>query len=140
MPTTSNHPPRGLRGQRGSAIVEFTLVSLMFFALVFGLVEFGRALFAYSTVSSAAREGVRYASVHGSDSKSPASKEDIRNYVLRKTVGLNYVTVGVSWQPDNKPGGTVRVQVWYTFRPVIPRLLLFKSVLMQSTSYMVVVH
>src|SRR5947199_10166701 len=105
MPATSGQHTRGLRGQRGSAIVEFTLVSLMFFALVFGLVEFGRALFAYSTVSSAAREGVRYASVHGSDSKSPASKEDIRNDVLRKTRGLNYVTAGVSWQPDNQPAG-----------------------------------
>src|SRR5437867_7369664 len=111
MPTTSNHPPRGLRGQRGSAIVEFTLVSLMFVTLLFGLVEFGRALFAYSTVSSAAREGVRYATVHGSDSEHPASADVISTYIRSKAVGLQNVGVTVTWSPNNSPGSTVSVQV-----------------------------
>src|SRR5438093_6133777 len=104
MPTTIAPHNRGVRGQRGSAIVEFTLVALLFFSLVFGLVEFGRALFAYSTIASAAREGVRYATVHGSESKQPATAEDISSYVRTKAVGLHDVVVAVTWLPANTPG------------------------------------
>ena len=103
MPTPNGQHRRGLRGQRGSAIVEFTLVSLMFFALSFGLVEFGRALFAYSTVSSAAREGVRYASVHGSESEHPANADVVSTYIRSKAVGLQNVAVDVSWLPTTPP-------------------------------------
>ena len=140
MPTTSAPHNRGLRGQRGSAIVEFTLVSLLFFSLVFGLVEFGRALFAYSTIASAAREGVRYATVHGSESKHPATADDISAYVRTKAVGLHNVVVAVMWLPTNAPGSTVRVQVRYTFTTLLPRLLAFKTIPMSSTSFMVIVH
>jgi len=140
MPTTSAPHNRGLRGQRGSAIVEFTLVALMFFTLVFGLVEFGRALFAYSTIASAAREGVRYATVHGSESKHPATADDISAYVRTKAVGLHNVVVAVMWLPTNAPGSTVRVQVRYTFTTLLPRLLAFKTIPMSSTSFMVIVH
>ena len=140
MLTASEQHNRGLRGQRGSAIVEFTLVALMFFALVFGLVEFGRALFAYSTIASAAREGVRYATVHGSESKHPATADDISAYVRTKAVGLHNVVVAVMWLPTNAPGSTVRVQVRYTFTTLLPRLLAFKTIPMSSTSFMVIVH
>ncbi len=140
MPATSGQHTRGLRGQRGSAIVEFTLVSLMFFSLVFGLVEFGRALFAYSTVSSATREGVRYASVHGSESEHPATADVVSTYIRSKAVGLQNVVVDVSWLPNNAPGSTVRVQVRYTFTSLLPRLLSFKTIPMSSTSFMVIVH
>ena len=140
MPTANVQPRRGLRGQRGSAIAEFTLVSLLFFSLVFGLVEFGRALFAYSTIASAAREGVRYATVHGSESKHPATADDISAYVRTKAVGLHNVVVAVMWLPTNAPGSTVRVQVRYTFTTLLPRLLAFKTIPMSSTSFMVIVH
>src|SRR5947208_16945864 len=137
MLTTIDPHRGGLRGQRGSAIVEFTLVALMFFTLVLGLVEFGRALFAYSTIASAAREGVRYATVHGSESKQPATAEDISSYVRTKAVGLHDVVVAVTWLPANTPGSTVRVQVRYTFTSLLPRLLAFKTIPMSRPSLMV---
>ena len=140
MPTANVQPRRGLRGQRGSAIVEFTLVALMFFTLVFGLVEFGRALFAYSTISSAAREGARYASVHGSESKQPATAADLSAYVQGKAVGLHDVAVVVGWAPNNEPGGAVKVQVYYTFKSLLPRLLAVKTIRLHSTATLVVVH
>ena len=105
-----------------------------------GLVEFGRALFAYSTIASAAREGVRYATVHGSESKHPATADDISAYVRTKAVGLHNVVVAVMWLPTNAPGSTVRVQVRYTFTTLLPRLLAFKTIPMSSTSFMVIVH
>src|SRR6059036_3295348 len=87
-----------LSRQTGSAIVEFTLVALMFFMLTFGLVEFGRAIFDYSMVSSLAREGVRWASVRGSASGHAAEATDVSTYVQGKAAGLP-VTVTTTWTP-----------------------------------------
>src|SRR2546425_5110466 len=108
---------RVLSRQSGSAIVEFTLISLMFFMLTFGLVEFGRAVFDYSMVSSLSREGVRYASVRGSASGHAATATDVSTYVQGKAVGLP-VTVTTTWTPNNNPGSTVSVQVQYNFTSV----------------------
>ena len=47
------------RSQRGAAAVEFALVVPVLLALVLGIVEFGRAYYIETTLSSAAREGVR---------------------------------------------------------------------------------
>jgi Flp pilus assembly protein TadG len=49
-----------LRGRdRGAAAVEFALVLPLLVALVFGITEFGRAYFVQTTLSGAARDGVR---------------------------------------------------------------------------------
>ena len=55
---------RGNR-RRGQALAEFALVVPLFLILVFGIVDFARGIFAYSVLSNAAREGARYAMVHG---------------------------------------------------------------------------
>lgn len=44
----------------GTSAVEFALVSALFFTLLFGIVEFGRAVWLYQSVSAASREGTRY--------------------------------------------------------------------------------
>ncbi|MGI9042492.1 MAG: TadE/TadG family type IV pilus assembly protein [Gemmatimonadaceae bacterium] len=55
-----------LRDETGASMVEFALVAtIVFFPLVFGVVELGRQVFAKTTVTAAAREGVRFAIVHG---------------------------------------------------------------------------
>jgi Flp pilus assembly protein TadG len=52
--------------ERGSALVEFALVLTVLFTLIFGIMDFSRAMFAYHWVSYATHEATRYASVHGS--------------------------------------------------------------------------
>jgi len=130
-----------LRGQTGSAIVEFTLVALMFFMLSLGLAEFGRAIFDYSIVSSLAREGVRYAAVRGSASGHAATAANISAYVQSKASGMN-LTVTVTWTPaaNNNPGSTVNVQVQYTFSSVAPVLLSLGTIPLTSTSSMVIIQ
>ena len=130
-----------LRGQTGSAIVEFTLVALMFFMLSLGLAEFGRAIFDYSIVSSLAREGVRYAAVRGSASGHAATAANISAYVQSKASGMN-LTVTVTWTPaaNNNPGSTVNVQVQYVFRSVAPVLLSLGTIPLASTSSMVIIQ
>jgi Flp pilus assembly protein TadG len=53
--------------ERGSALLEFGIVAIMLFAMIFGIIDFSRALCAYHFVASAARDGSRYASVRGAD-------------------------------------------------------------------------
>lgn len=51
--------------QRGDAIVEAAITLVFFMSLLFGIEEFGRALYAHHFVSHAAREAVRWAAVNG---------------------------------------------------------------------------
>lgn len=48
------------RQQRGSTLVETAVVLLLFFTLVFAIIEFGRAYNEYHAITNAAREGARY--------------------------------------------------------------------------------
>jgi Flp pilus assembly protein TadG len=51
------------RDTRGQSIVEFALVLPVFVLILVGVFDFGRAIYAYNTVSQAAREGARLAIV-----------------------------------------------------------------------------
>jgi Flp pilus assembly protein TadG len=65
--------PRRRRGRApGQALVEFALVAPIFFLLVFAIIEGGRFILYYQTLSNATREGARYAIVHGSNSFCPS--------------------------------------------------------------------
>jgi Flp pilus assembly protein TadG len=55
---------RGAHRSRGQSLVEFALVLPIMLFLFMILFDFGRAVYAYSTVSDAARQGVRYAIVN----------------------------------------------------------------------------
>ncbi|SDD87667.1 TadE/TadG family type IV pilus assembly protein [Auraticoccus monumenti] len=50
--------------ERGAAAVEFALVVPLLLLLVVGIAEFGRAYNAQTTLSGAAREGVRVMALH----------------------------------------------------------------------------
>jgi Flp pilus assembly protein TadG len=43
----------------GQAIVEFAIVSIAFFMMVFGTIDFGRAIYMYSQLHNAVQEGAR---------------------------------------------------------------------------------
>lgn len=49
----------------GQSLVEFALVFPIFFAILIGMVDVGRAVWANNAVANAAREAARYAIVHG---------------------------------------------------------------------------
>jgi Flp pilus assembly protein TadG len=56
---------------RGQALLEFALVLPIFLALLFMIVDFGRVVWATGSLSNAAREGARYAIVHGGTASNP---------------------------------------------------------------------
>jgi Flp pilus assembly protein TadG len=49
--------------QRAQALVEFALVALVFFIMIFALVDLGRAVWNYNTISFLARDAARQAEV-----------------------------------------------------------------------------
>lgn len=48
-------------GQQSQALIEFALISPVLLLLLFGIIDIGRAVFYYDTLSHAAREGARNA-------------------------------------------------------------------------------
>lgn len=50
---------------RGQAIVEFSLVVVIFVMMLFAVFDFGRVIWANNALANAAREAARYAIVHG---------------------------------------------------------------------------
>jgi Flp pilus assembly protein TadG len=127
-------------GEQGGTLIEFGLSFVLFFSILFGIVDFGRALYAYDAISDAARTGTRYAIVHGSSSTSPATAATISSYVTTNCcAGLSStaITVNTTWNPNNSPGSTVNVQVQYTFKFILP-FLPSTSVPMSASSQMVI--
>ena len=57
----------GRRNQRGAAMLEMAIVLPLFLALVFGILEFGVAVFNWSLVVEATRSGARYAIVNNEE-------------------------------------------------------------------------
>ena len=51
------------RDRRGQSMVEFALVLPIFVLILVGIFDFGRAIYAFNTISNAAREGARLAIV-----------------------------------------------------------------------------
>lgn len=100
--------PRASRG--GQTLVEFAFTSLIFFVIVFGTLDFGRAIYQYSQLHNAVREGARVAKVKPTDGAA------IRAKVKDTGVGLNLTdaNIGVSGG-GGKPGEVVRVTATYHF-------------------------
>ena len=120
------------RGEGGQALAEFAMVSLVFFMLVFGMVDIGRAVWHYNTLAQATREGTRYAIVHGADSSDPSgpgsasytppnSDTQVSQVVENHATSLNaeLLTVEATWTDGtNDPGSRVTVSAQYTFEPL----------------------
>jgi Flp pilus assembly protein TadG len=101
-------------------MVEFAIVAVVFFIpLIFGIIEFGRMAWTKTTLTAAAREGVRYAIVHGSTSPAPADSAAVADYVKGRTP-LGGIAVRTRWMGGNSPTDTVQVTVTYPFNSLIP--------------------
>lgn len=101
-------------------MVEFAIVAVVFFIpMIFGILEFGRMAYAKTSLTAAAREGVRYAIVHGSLSGSVADSAAVASYVEGRTK-LGGIVVSTLWLSGKDPGDTVEVTVRYAYSSLIP--------------------
>ena len=118
--------PRQMRvlpkNSSGQSLIEFAFVSLGLVMLLFGVVEMCRLALVYTTIANAARVGVRYATVHGSDN--PVSRRAIKRvvdgYLRAATVYTPTDTVTTAY-PDagcSNRGCHVNVTVSYPYNPL----------------------
>jgi hypothetical protein len=107
--------------------------------MLFGIIDFGRYVYYVQILNNAAREGARYAIVHGSNSFQPTGPNDddptitsvVRNYAVGVIgTGTTFV-VHSYWRdppvppnppnlPSNNRGQKVHVTVTYDFHSFIP--------------------
>jgi len=77
--------------ERGATMVEFALVSVVAFALIFGMAGLGLLVFGDSIGSNAARDGARVALINYVDADIPGSANNLAvvSAVKRRLVGLD---------------------------------------------------
>lgn len=122
------------RGERGQAIVETALVLPILMLILLGLFDFGRAVYAFNTISNAARDGARIAIV---DQRSdpdgvslaaieaanqatalgldPADPNQIRVRYLKPDLSDACPAAWPSWQ-----GCVAEIRVQYQWRAITP--------------------
>ncbi len=59
------------RRDRGQALLEFAVILPVFLTMFFGIVDFGRVVWANNSLTNAASEAARYAIVHGGNINTP---------------------------------------------------------------------
>ena len=135
----------GRRGETGAEVVEFALSASVFFLFCFGFMELCLVLFTLNSVSEAARDAARWASVRGTSSSEtvngatncvnpnitgcPATENDIQTYV-QSLPGTTSATVTANWcdsdgasncsasESNAIPGHIIKVTVSYSFASV----------------------
>jgi Flp pilus assembly protein TadG len=88
--------------RRGVAVVEFAIVAPVFFLMVIGFIEFGRALMVQQVLINASRVGARQASTTGATTALVQSA--VQGYT--NGVAVSGVTVTVSPDPSTAVAGT----------------------------------
>jgi Flp pilus assembly protein TadG len=138
--------------RRGATVLEMALVVPVYFVIVFGLFEGAMGVLRFQQVAALAREGTRWASVHGGQygqdsGNSAATSQDVYNNAIKpKATGLDLtqLTYSVTWNSSNYPyhtvidasnnivkvTNTVTVTVNYTWAS----MLLFGNITLTSTA------
>jgi Flp pilus assembly protein TadG len=153
---------RHRNSQQGATLVEFAVSLIVILTVLFGIIDAGRALYAYDWVANAARKGTRFMSVRGVNCLKdpsllnggcPATRDDATNYIKNAngngldTTGINtnQVTVTTSCEvagtsfslPPCAPTVWVQVTVAYEFNFITP-FLTHTPWRMQSSSRVIV--
>lgn len=125
-----------LRGEKGQVLVEFALTLPILLMFVFGLMEICLAFYTHEYISELAREGTRYAIVHGSTcvtapngasctaSSTASDATSVATYVQGRgwpNLGGGTLTPVVTYlNGDEAPGHQVQVSITYQFPYNIP--------------------
>jgi Flp pilus assembly protein TadG len=113
-------------GERGQALVEFSLAIMVFIVMLVGLFDLGRGVYTYNGVSEAAREIARATAVHPGIVLGASNETLDRIDVQRRLVPdmgtptFECVRVDGSASPNNPCASDdyVRVTVTATYRPI----------------------
>ncbi len=118
---------RRREGERGQSLVEFSLAITVFLVLLMGVVDLGRAVYQLNSVTEAARDLARVASVHpgsalGTSDESVAAT-DAQAGLVPNLEAPSYTCIDLAGNAVSgscEPGDWVQVTVASTFIPVTP--------------------
>jgi Flp pilus assembly protein TadG len=120
-------PKRDRADRRGAAMLEAAMVYPVTMLLLIGTVVLGIAVFRYEQVQSLAREGARYASVHGptyasEQNASYATNATVLSYIETMAVGMqsSVLSCSVTWSPSPPSASIpsiVTVELSYSWVP-----------------------
>jgi uncharacterized iron-regulated membrane protein len=108
------------RDERGTALVEFALIAPFLFLLLFGIIDFGRALNYYNQVTQLAGQGARAAAVNRNpDGTAITSGSSLQSQLVSKYTAQPELKNGeavciIGPLPQNV-GDPVKVKVSYQF-------------------------
>jgi Flp pilus assembly protein TadG len=136
----------------GFAATESVFVLPILLFIIFSTVIGGYGIFRYQQIAMLAREGARYASVHGGlyqleTGNAAATAQDVYNNAIvpmATNLDMSQLSYTVTWNSNNMPyyvnndyetptGNTVTVTVSYNW---IPELYLVGPITLSSTSIM----
>ena len=116
--------------RRGSAVIEFAIVTFLLLFVILAGIELDRAVFVYTNLADATKAGIRYAITHGANRSTGGNAVDgpsgpgnttqvdtlIKNYAL--ALNKANLTVTVTYPDgDNNTGSRVKAVVQYTYDP-----------------------
>jgi Flp pilus assembly protein TadG len=137
------------QNENGESLVAFALTLPIMFGFIFGLLQVSMAFYTYEYISELAREGTRYAIVHGADcvaaggSSCTVTSTGVQSYVAGiglPNVGGGTLNVAATYPLNNEaPGSPVLVKVSYNFPFNIP-FMPTSSISMASSSEMYIVQ
>ena len=98
---------------RGAAAVEFAIMLPLLLLLLFGIIDFGRALNAQVTITQAAREGARLDALN---------QPNVIGRTQGAATGLSGVAVSIvsACPPGSGPTANADVKVTYSFNFITP--------------------
>ena len=116
-PVTQAASLRHKAAERGQGALEFFLTFSLVVTILFGIMEFGIAVFSYSTIANAAQEGARYGALHPAAVSGTCANPGagIGDAVCRLTAGLHGSQVRYTATVE---AGILRVAVTYRYPAV----------------------
>lgn len=108
-----------VRSERAAALVEFAIVLPVLLLLVFGIIDFGRALNTQNNLSAAVREGARRAAVQFPTIDNQLISDSVKKYLQALGDDVPDVTVSQNVFDGTVQSITVAIDR-YPFRPITP--------------------
>jgi len=138
---------RGMRSERGAALVEFALVVPLLMLMMCATIDFGLAVYTLNNLTAAVREGGRYAAVidkttwlaSGGATAQGLVRDRVYNYIVGMNNGLTAAQTKALITVSNPDAttGIITVQITgYPYRPVTPlaNLMRLQTINMNRTA------
>lgn len=118
----------------GQSVIEFALILPLAFFMMTGLLDLGRAVFYYSSLTNAVREATRYAIVHKDEiiaADNNPTNNSLQDKVLEYAFGLSGVPDPLTKADINVTPGdtkdnhftTISIDATYLYKPITPGII-----------------